>query len=307
MIPKKFEDIDEKAVQSLIENSQPENKTLDYKKEIPLGTDDDKKEFLADIVSFSNTSGGDLVIGLAEKRDKEGKKTGQPEFFGLPEDLNEDFEIQRLSNVITSGIQPKVTQFKIRFIKWSNGKKVGIIRIDQSLSSPHMVTYKMRPAFFVRNSVGKQPLDVHEIQNAFLGNEHLTEKIRNFRTERIGKILANETPTRLSNSRCILLQLYPIKAVMNSIQLDIKKIENRTTPIQAMHTSSYNNRYNLEGWLSYSSGTESHSYLQVFRNGPIETVESSLLNEHEKIGYAIPYITVEGELIKSLDSFFKLL
>jgi len=39
---------------------------LDYKRDVPGESDQDKKEFLADISSFANATGGDLIYGVDE-------------------------------------------------------------------------------------------------------------------------------------------------------------------------------------------------------------------------------------------------
>lgn len=47
-------------------NAVSEGRTIDYKRELPGNSDGDKKEFLADVSSFANTSGGDLILGVDE-------------------------------------------------------------------------------------------------------------------------------------------------------------------------------------------------------------------------------------------------
>lgn len=66
MIPAKFEKIREADLDQLIANSVLEGKTIDYKLALPSNSDLDKKEFLADVSSFANTSGGDLIFGVDE-------------------------------------------------------------------------------------------------------------------------------------------------------------------------------------------------------------------------------------------------
>lgn len=63
---KPFESIDETDLQALCTGQEREGKTLEFK-EMQLGTSDgDKKEFLADVTSFANTSGGHLIFGIKE-------------------------------------------------------------------------------------------------------------------------------------------------------------------------------------------------------------------------------------------------
>ena len=65
---KQFSDIGESDLQSLIEDQVPEGKNIEYKSKLPNKSDRDKKEFLADISSFSNSSGGYVFFGITEKK-----------------------------------------------------------------------------------------------------------------------------------------------------------------------------------------------------------------------------------------------
>src|SRR6266542_2202557 len=79
MIPKEFDAIDKEDIDVLVANAVSEGRTIEYKEQLPSGTDDDRREFLADASSFANAAGGDLIYGIREKRDANGKATGLPE------------------------------------------------------------------------------------------------------------------------------------------------------------------------------------------------------------------------------------
>jgi predicted HTH transcriptional regulator len=66
MIAPTLNQIDESAIEALKTNAVSERKTLEYKSQLPGGTDAEKKEFLADISTFANTRGGDVVFGVEE-------------------------------------------------------------------------------------------------------------------------------------------------------------------------------------------------------------------------------------------------
>ena len=79
MINVPLDKIDKDTINALIDDCVREDKTLDYKEKLEINSDNQKKEFLADITAFANSSGGDLVIGIREKKDINGKNTGEPE------------------------------------------------------------------------------------------------------------------------------------------------------------------------------------------------------------------------------------
>ena len=67
MINKHFDKIDFNYLKQLQNNAVAENKTLEYKQKLPTNDDAGKKEFLADVSSFANASGGDLIFGVTEE------------------------------------------------------------------------------------------------------------------------------------------------------------------------------------------------------------------------------------------------
>ena len=125
-----------------------EGKIREYKEILPDNTDANKKEFLADVSSFSNTSGGHLIFGIKETD-------------GLPTDLlglsiaNIDAEILRLENIIRDGIEPRILSISVQDIPLENMKIILIIYIPRSWALPHRVIFGGHSKFYARNSAGK--------------------------------------------------------------------------------------------------------------------------------------------------------
>src|SRR5689334_8563616 len=97
---KSIEQIAAADLERLVINGVSESRSLEYKETLPGGSDQDKKEFLADVTSFANAIGGDLVYGVREARDESGKPTGTPEAVVGLDVPNFDQAIQRLENVL---------------------------------------------------------------------------------------------------------------------------------------------------------------------------------------------------------------
>ena len=246
---------------------------------LPGNTDSEKKKFLADVSSFANAVGGDLVYGVLQD-----SGTGFPKELRGLDVQNIDQEILRLDSMIRSGINPRIPTVRIQRISLSNSKTVVIVRVQKSWISPHRVTLQGHDKFYSRSTNGKYELDVTELRIAFNLSGTSVERIRSFRQDRISRIFANETPVPFKEGAKIILHLIPITAFDPSQQLDVQEIASHQQKLMPMIWSSGNYRYNLDGFLSYSAGnsTRTHSYVQMFRNGIIEAVEGTLLEEKAK-------------------------
>ena len=303
-MPKNIEQITKEDLQALIDNSVVERKTLEYKQALPSNSDSGKKEFLADVSSFANASGGDIIFGMVED-----KKTGAPKSLDGLSIENPDQEILKLDNIIRTGIQPRLPSVTISPpITLANQRFALVIRVPKSWSSPHRVILGGHDKFYSRSSNGKYPLDVGELRITFNLSETVTERIRNFKLDRIAKILANETPVPLYDNPKIVLHLIPIISFNPAQSYDMGKIASHPQSMLPIACRGWSDRYNLDGFLTYLRGKEdkSHSYVQLFRNGIIEAVEGLLLEPYEG-QLIIPSKSYEPELIRSLTDYLPVL
>lgn len=203
-IAKDLEQLTEDSLQALIDNSIPEGKNIEYKQILPDNSDNGKKEFLADVSSFANANGGTIFYGISEN-----SSTGSPEeLIGL-DTTNNDKEIARLDNILRTGIEPRIPSLQIKHITLKSTKSIFAIHIAKSWISPHRVIFKNHDKFYSRSSNGKYRLDVTELRVAFNLSETITNKIKNFKDNRISDIIADETPAPLQSCARIVLHLIP--------------------------------------------------------------------------------------------------
>ena len=186
---KPLDKIQESDIKQLLNDQIRESKTLDYKRDAIGRLDTDKKEFLADISSFANAAGGNLILGIGESN-------------GIPVELtgiqvsNVDNEVSHLDSLTRDGIAPRVSGLGIQPIKINSPKLTVIaIRIPQSFALPHMVRFKEHNKFYSRNSNGKYLVDISELRNLFLLSESAFERIRKFREERLSMIKDKTIPS----------------------------------------------------------------------------------------------------------------
>ena len=276
MIDRPFDDITADDIQALADNEVGESRTLDYKQSLPGKPDEERREFLADISSFANASGGDILFGVTEKRDEGGKCTGVPgEITGIPE-VNIDAVKLALESIVRDNIEPRLPGFQIRAIEGFPQGPLVLIRIRQSWLSPHMVTYKGSSRFYSRNSAGKYPLDVTELRSAFLLSEGKAQRITRFRDERLAKLVADETPIPLVDGARLVMHVLPLAGQEAGPRYETPLPLVRDDPdFQPLFCRDNDDRYNLDGLVRYQYNPDtgkSLSYLQMFRNGGLEAV-----------------------------------
>lgn len=307
MINKKIKDIKQEDLQALINNKVIEGKNIDYKKELPNNSDSSKKEFLADVTSFANTSGGDLIFGIEQDN-----QSGEPKVLIGIEVENIDREKTRLDNIIRSGVEPRILSTTIQPVLLNNSKFIFLIRIPKSWIGPHRVIFGGHAKFYARNSSGKYEMDIDELRVAFNLSETIVERIRNFRADRVAKILADETPVPMYQNPKIVFHIVPISAFKPSQKYDIDSLTSEISKphdkLPLIYLSVLNWRYNLDGLFTYSDNEDGtfSAYTQLYRNGIIEAVDALMLRPMER-GLLVPSVLYEKRLLKVLSSYLQLL
>jgi hypothetical protein len=301
---KSFAEIDGNDLGVLIEDQVPEGKHFEYKIALPGNSDRDKKEFLADVSSFSNSAGGYIFFGIAEEN-------GLPTEIEGFKDIDSDAQILRLENMLRDSIAPRLPGINIRSLPLQNNSTIIVINIPASWASPHMVTFGGISKFYSRNSAGKYQLDVFELRTAFNATNIRGESLKNFRTERASKIIATETPVTLKEGPKVILHLIPMNVFNIGSQYDLREFQihpNRDLLAPIDSAGGNNFRFNFDGVLTFDQPNRMEpavSYLQLFRNGIIESACTSLFDP-DRDPPLIPSILFEEELVRCLGRYFSI-
>lgn len=281
---KNLETLTEADIQTLVLNAVREGRRIEYKLTLPGNTDEDKREFLADVSSFANASGGDLLYGVTEEG---GLPTSVP---GVHlGDVNA--VVLRLESIIRDGIEPRLPNIRTYPVKLDSGTFVLIVRVPQSWALPHMVTFKNWSRFFSRTSAGKCQLDVSELRNLFARAGDAADRVRRFRDERLARIVAGEGALPLRGSTLTILHLVPLRLFDPSTYHDLQKIEG-TEDLRTVMFGGGEIRWNVDGYATFGDremeGTRVGSYVQLFRHGAIEAVDVNMLTPRPPAGAIIP-------------------
>lgn len=268
LLAKQIEQITEADLQSLVTSRVPESQLIDYKQTTVGNSDKDRYEFLADVSSFANSSGGEIIFGIVETN-------------GLPSQIcglnvaSGDQEILRLEQMARTGIRPPIHGIATRAIPVGVGSFAILMRIPKSWSAPHQIGQTGSFRFFGRGSNGKFQLDVDSLRVLFRQGPDTAERIRAFRAERVGKVVSGEMPANVPDGSKIVVHIVPTDYFSNNLQVDFVPIRRDHGTLIALLGSGGQVRVNLDGRIATSGRTDGtvSEYAQLFRHGAIEVVK----------------------------------
>jgi hypothetical protein len=300
-LPENLQTTTQTHLEQLVIDQVREGQHLDFKRELPAAWNDAAKhEFLADATAFANSGGGDLIFGVDED--------GHAQASALVSQAiaNVDQEVRRLQDFLLNLAEPRLPGVRVQavpvVVAGTNGY-VLVVRVPQSWAGPHRV--KTNQHFFIRDGLRKRQLDVPEIRSLFLRTENQAQKVKDFRTERLGKILSGEAPHQLVDGPVLVAHLIPTQAALGLVQVDPIPYVANLRPLPVIGTTGAMPRLNLDGALAVRNETpngETHGYSQLFRNGFFES--TYVLTRTQDVARAIlPSLKYERDLIHLLDHF----
>lgn len=278
--------VDAACLESLRANAVAESRHLDYKERLPGDSDEDKREFLADVTSFANTAGGDLVFGVRERRDADKKATGEPQaIVGLP-GVNLDQDKLRLDAMLRDGVEPRIPGVALHTVPRGTDPPCLVIRVPKTPLGVHMVIYKGLSRFYGRGASGRFQLDWGQIRAGFLEAETAQERVRRFRVDRVARVLSGETPIAMGPGPKVIFHALPLTPT--EVWPQIVGIGDRDTHrfLPPMAGEPRDWRYNLDGFVVYTLRSELsiQSYVQLFRDAGIEAVSGGILMKDPRRG-----------------------
>lgn len=275
----------ESHITDLVAAGASEDSQLEFKRDLPSGTDTELREFLADVTSFANTNGGVIIYGIAEV---DGTATA---IHRIPQ-AEVDHQVLRLDSVIRTGSEPRLAGVDVQPIACGIQGSVIAVRISASYKPPHAVTRQGGTRFYGRGSAGKFQMDVSQIRSAILGSEAVFDRINQFRTDRLIHIKATDTNVSAPNKPAIVLHLIPLSAArsvsfMSSMELaatfEPRTIYDAFRTIPEFHFGGGLRDFVLEGFRAdygVSKDNTPNGYHIAFRNGGVEIVDHSMLRNH---------------------------
>lgn len=270
-LPSRLLDTTQADLERLVATQAQEGPHLDYKRELPAAWDEKAKHrFMADVTAFANAGGGDIVYGMDENQDAEASAI-------VPQVLaSADEEVRRLQDFLLNLAEPRLPGTQVQAVPVTVGDVGGhaiVIRTPESWAGPHRV--KTNQHFFIRDGLRNRQLDVPEIRALFLRTESQAQRVRDFRSERLAKVLTSETPCKLQRGPHLVVHAVPTQAALGLVQLDPVPYTRRTRTLPMLGRYSASSvTLNFDGAYGTlpSHGATTTAYTQMFRQGYFEAV-----------------------------------
>jgi hypothetical protein len=170
---------------------------------------------------------------------------------------------------------------------------------------------KTNQHFYLREGARKRQLDVPEIRGLFLRSESQAQRVRDFRTERISRILTGDGAPTLLPGAVLVMHLVPSDAALGLMQVDplhylpAAGTTTRYLPVLERNAGG-SARVNLDGalFLRHSSNEAGvPGYALLFRNGFFETTQvfDSPHRDYEDGRFNLPSRGYEDACIRLVD------
>jgi hypothetical protein len=178
-----------------------------------------------------------------------------------------------------TGLQPRISNLLMRAVPSPEGGYVIVVRIPRSYTQPHRVIHSNSNRFWARSSASPKRYEpnVEELRRIFNDVPSIADRIRAFRTDRLVKITAGETPIPLSKIGKVVIHVVPLPSFADGRLADVVSAVATGTHVPLpLDEIGYGNRtgVNLDGFINYTYGHAGArlAYAQFFRNGAIEGV-----------------------------------
>lgn len=294
-----FETIDDITLDDLLGlvDVAPEDKWREFKRVLP--GKDDSAEFVADATAFANAEGGYIFYGIAENP----KTHFASAALGIPS-ADVAKEQMRLENILRDHVRPRLPFCRMRPIDVGDDKSVLVLWVGRSHLAPHQNAYNWQ--VFIRNSAGKNAMEITELSDMITRRESLPSRIRQFRQSRVHLIMntPEEMPSPVARDKKLIMHYIPEESFGRFDVVDVGQFNDPAfrgnivvPPLQNLAGFSY--RANIDGYM-YMNGmaaTEHQWYAQFFNDATVELVSGTTFS-NEKDNLFHPN-WVESDLFQS--------
>lgn len=279
-LPAKLTDLTPEHLQQLVEDGATEGPHLDFKRELPPNWDSSAKaNFLHDVIAFANAGGGDLIYGMDEDGNARAREVMPQRFDSV------DAEVRRLQDFMLNLVEPRIKGAQVQAVTVGDGYTI-VVRVPQSWAGPHRS--KVNFHFYVRDGLRNRQLDVPEIRALFLRSDSQAQRMRDFRSDRLAKIVTGQTPVPMGSGPKLVVHAISTQAAQGVLALDPLVYFGRGRDLPRLGDTLAGVKLNLDGAFG---GTSDEGYTQHFRRGYFEGVWC--IPSRQEYGHWLPGVAYE--------------
>ncbi|WP_280166550.1 hypothetical protein [Priestia aryabhattai] len=154
-------------------------------------------------------------------------------------------------------------------------------------------------------SITKEYLEIiNEVTN-FINEEErniISKKVEAILSERINLIKDKNTHIKQNKNAKVIAHLISLSSIkQENYTIDLAPLRNRATDVPLLSGFANDYKFNYEGYTTFH--TYSGSYVQIFRNGYLEVVDTKFFNEDHKQFYVTRF---ETSLIENITKYIHL-
>jgi hypothetical protein len=293
-------------LRSLVESEIAEGQVIEFKRMIDVGDPKAKKNLSAEVASFANASGGDIVFGMDEREGSANKLIPLPEFDADKTEL-------QLRQIFNSNIEPPVPGLIFCPVKIRPAEFALVLRIPRSWSRPNVLLGDP-PQFLVRDGNRRRAFTLRELREAFGLSASIAERMKQFRADRLSSLLSDNAPVQLWKRTLLVMHVMPQNAFDTPQSIDLSFVMKNNVLIWPMHDTGFSKKLNFDGVISYFPGDHLpvqtkavRSYVQVFRDGCVEAVTTEIFHDDVEQLPKVIFHSYEESVEKALHNYLTLL
>jgi hypothetical protein len=197
----------------------------------------------------------------------------------IPLDIADiDAQLLTLTNFLRDAVEPRVTTALLsHVVPLASGGHVVVLRVSAIPNAPHRVIRSGQ--FCLRNSVGKEPMDIHAIRTAVAFADGLADRALAFRDRRLALLDEGFAQVRVPPLRPrIVVHAVPVLALTRRDTHTVEELKAAALHLQRAQPAGIALRApeaNYEGVVCTTSpdgDRQCNAYAQLFRDGSIELV-----------------------------------
>jgi hypothetical protein len=305
-----FDQITAEHIVGMMQRRVSEDRTLDYKRELVLETDTQRRNFLVDVVAMANASGGVILYGAEEGTgDDEGRIVA---LHAMP--LRVDEMQTRIEHLLRDGIDEHLSGVYHRPIPYDDGH-LYVVRIPASPLGPHRVSLRgSGQGYYVRGMTSNHPMDARQVKEAVLRNISTMDRAVEFVRERHalqrsayqGVIARHDAGRGRPIPRgLLLLHVAPLNTSLDLLDFASDSITDRIRRVVQPFGSRFAGqlRWTFDGLLlTDSESCDQYPWALVDRQGRLEFGDIGFMDAaaHSNAPW-IDLNWVEGNVRKALD------